>query len=186
MRWWAMAVRIPRRPAPGRSPARKPVSSPPGHARQRGRSSTSTPTRLQSALAEGRCLVLVAGFQGGQPGQQGCDHHWVAAARDNHGRRAWPAGAGCRRLRRSTPTWTESSRRGSADRGAPPASSTPSPSRKCSRLAACGAKVLMLRCVEYAPPATTCPCTSGRPYSEQTRHCRRRIDQGTYLWKAPC
>ena len=86
-----------------------------------------TPTRLQSALAEGD-IVLVAGFQGVSQdsrdvttlGRGGSDTTAVALAAA-----LAPTSA------RSTPTWTASSARihGSC---APPASSTPSPSRKCS------------------------------------------------------
>ncbi len=105
-----------------------------------------TPARLRSALDEG-LIVLVAGFQGVSQdskdvttlGRGGSDTTAVALAA------ALNADV-CEIYTDVDGIFTADPRIVSNA----PASGQPSASRRCSRLAACGAKVLMLRCVEYA------------------------------------
>ena len=105
-----------------------------------------TPGRISAALEEGH-IVIVAGFQGVSPGHQG-DHH-ARPRRHRHHRRRAGRRARAPRSARSTPTSTASS---------PPTRGIVPTARKLDRvtyeemleMAACGAKILHLRCVEYA------------------------------------
>lgn len=104
-----------------------------------------TPGRLQAALDEGR-IVLVAGFQG--VSQDTRDVTTLGRGGSGHHGRRPGRGAGRRRLR-DLHRRRRHLLRGPKDRAQRPQAGH-GDLRGDARMAACGAKVLMLRCVEYA------------------------------------
>ena len=105
-----------------------------------------TPGRIRSALDEG-AVAIVAGFQGVEPGHQG--HHHARPRRLGHDRRRARRRAGRRGLR-DLHRRRRGLHRRPAHRARPPASSTGITYEEMLEMAASGAKVLHLRCVEYA------------------------------------
>ena len=131
-----------------------------------------TPGRIEAALEDG-AIAIVAGFQGVSQdtkdittlGRGGIRHH-----RGRAGRRSRVP-----RSARSTPTSTASSRPTRAS-CPPPASSTASPTRRCSRWPRRGAKILHLRCVEYARRYDM-PIHVRSSFSQKRGHLDRRRQQ---------
>ena len=127
------------------------------------------------ALDEG-AIAIVAGFQGVSPGHQG--HHHAGPRRLGHHRRRARRGAAAPTSARSTPTSTASSppTRGSCPT---PGTSSTITYEEMLELAACGAKVLQLRCVEYARRYGV-PIHVRSSYSTKHRHDGHRIDGGPF------
>ena len=104
-----------------------------------------TPGRIEEALGEGH-IAIVAGFQG--VAQDTKDITTMGRGASDTTAVALAAARWSAVTARSTPTWTASSprTRGSCGRQAIPKISY----EEMLEMAACGAKVLHLRCVEYA------------------------------------
>ena len=128
-----------------RSPARRPASSPTRRTARRG-SSTSRPAASSEALDEG-AIADRRRLPGRRPGHQG--HHHARPRRLGHHRRRARRRARRRRLRDLHRRRRRLHRR-PAHRARAPASSPRITYEEMLELAASGAKVLHLRCVEYA------------------------------------
>ena len=125
-----------------------------------------------TALDEGT-IAIVAGFQGVSPGHQG--HHHARPRRLGHHRRRARRRAAAPTSARSTPTSTASSppTRGSCRT---PASCDRVSYEEMLEMAACGAKVLHLRCVEYARRYDV-PIHVRSSFTDKHRHLDRRPDR---------